>query len=160
MAGHSALFPLHSLPDCGYKKRQSGRACVVSTNAALTKNHLPTKGDQWLSLRLPAYAQERKPLHISAFLNFQQQRARSLPKWNYQSHPITASLRSFFRTKLRSRSIWNRAYRSLLKLSVGNREVTNRSNDGDLFTAFNPNPSEMAGFYLGEFILGAVSGET
>jgi hypothetical protein len=119
------------------RTKETGCVSVLSTNAALTKNHLPRKATQWLSLRLPAHAQERKPLRISGSTSFLRQRARSLPKWNCQSHPITASSKLSFRIRLRSRSILNRVCKSCLSWSVGNLAVTNRSNAGDPFIAFS-----------------------
>ena len=50
-------------------------------------------------------------------------------------------------TKSRSRSILNRVCKSFLKLSVGNPAVTNRSSDGDPFTASNPTRRK-AGFLI------------
>jgi hypothetical protein len=124
-----AIFSLRPIRDRVISR--DGTSQRVNADPSLTTNHLPLKGDSWLSLSVP----KRNP--TSASTNFQRQKARLLPKWNCPSHPITASLRSFFRTKLRSRSIWNRVCKSLLKLSVGSQAVTNPFAAGDPFTAFN-----------------------
>jgi hypothetical protein len=135
VTGQNILLLLPSVRYCATSAK-TGCADVVSIGASLTNR--TTGGRNWLSLRLPAHAQERKQSRTSAFLNSLRQRARSLPKWNYQCHPITALSKLSFRTKLRSRSIWNRACKSLLSLSVGSLAATNPRNAGDPFTAFNP----------------------
>ena len=112
--------------------KENGTRYGVTRNASLTTIHLLVKGESWLPISL-ANAQNL----ISASRSFQRQKARSLPKLNFHSHPITALSKLSFRIKPLSRSILNRAYRSLLKLSVGNRAVTNHSSVGDLFTAFS-----------------------
>jgi hypothetical protein len=101
----------------------------ANVDAALTTNHLPMKGESWLSLSVP------NPL--SASTSFPRQKARSLPMWNCLSHPITTSLRSCFRTKPHSPSILIRVSRLLQSLSAGNLEVTNPFAAGDQFSASN-----------------------
>ena len=83
---------------------------------------------------------------ISASTNTLWQKARSLPKWSFQSQPITTLSKSFSMTKLPCASIWNRVSRLPLSLSVGKQENINPSNAGDLFSALTifptstPNP--------------------
>ena len=111
-----------------YAKRTETDAPVFSHERALTTNHLPVKGDSWLQTSLN---------QTSEFSGSPRQRARSLPKWNYPSRPITASSKLSFRTKPLSRSILNRVCKSPLSWSVGSLAVTNLSNAGDLFTVSN-----------------------
>ena len=126
-----AIFLLLCLLDC-VTRAETGCVSVLSTDAALTTNHLPLKGESWLPTSL---ANARIP--ISAFSPSLRQRARSLPKWSFQSHLITESSKSFSQTKLPCASIWNRESKSPLSLSVGSLEVTNHANAGDLSSASN-----------------------
>jgi hypothetical protein len=128
--GVRGLFALLSLLSTqGHAISEVGTGQRLNADPPLTK--APDKRRQWLRERVP----EPNPTSVSR--SFQRQKERSLPKWNCPSHPITASLKLSFRTKLHSRSISNRVCKSLLKLSVGSREATNRLSAGDLFTAYN-----------------------
>jgi hypothetical protein len=130
VTGLFALFLLLCLCGCA-TRAVTGYASALNTDAALTTNHLPVKGESWLPISL----NERS--RTSGFTNSLRQRARLLPKWSFPSHPITESSRSFSMIKLPSLSTWNRVSKSLPKLSVGSLEVTNLSNAGDLSSASN-----------------------
>jgi hypothetical protein len=116
---------------------------VLLARHAPDQNPPSVKGESWLLTSVP------ETNRIAAFSNSLRRKARSLPKWNCPSRPITTLSKSFFRTRPLSRSTSNRVCRSLLRLSVGSLVITNRRNDGDLFTAFKPDPPEMAGFLFG-----------
>ena len=127
VTGAFALFLL-SATRAYATSAETGRVRWLRPNAALTTNPLLSKGDSWLQASLN---------QTSEFLDSPRQEARSLPKWNSPSHLITTSLKLSLPTKLHSLSILNPASKSPLNLSVGNLEVTNPSNAGDLFTASN-----------------------
>jgi hypothetical protein len=130
----TGIFALFLLPaSSAYARTETGRVSVLSTNAALTTNHLPRKANPWLAPSLQGNAQSP----ISASKNSLWQRARSLPKWSCLSQPITTSLKSCSPTKLRSTFKLNPASKLSLKLSTGSQALTNRSSVGDLFTASN-----------------------
>jgi hypothetical protein len=126
-----AIFLLLSV--CCFATTDTGRASAINTHAALTKIHLPLKGESWLSLSV-AEPQNRIPASAS----FQWQRERSLPKSNCLSHPITTSLKSCFRTRPLSIFKLNPVSKLCRNWSIGNQANTNRSNAGDLSTAFSP----------------------
>jgi hypothetical protein len=121
------------------RTKETGRVSVLSTNAALTTNHLPRKANPWLPTSLN---------QTSAFSGSPRQRERSLPKWNYPSRPITTLSKLSLPTKLRSTFKLNPASKLSLKLSVGNLANTNPSSAGEQFTASNnfsnikPEPAE------------------
>jgi hypothetical protein len=110
------------------RTKETGRASVISTDAALTK--APHWEAQWL---VPSVSKK----HITAFSSSPRQEARSLPTWNFQSHPITTLSKLSLPTKPHSLSILNPASKSPLSLSVGSLENITRLNAGDLFTASN-----------------------
>jgi hypothetical protein len=128
--GVRGLFALLSLLSTqGHAISGNGMRYGYSRNAPLTK--APDKRRQWLRARVS------KSSVTSASTSSLKQKARSLLMWNCLSHPITTSLRSCFRTKLRSLSILIRVSRLLQSLSVGSLAATGHSNDGDLSSASN-----------------------
>src|SRR5438270_2209491 len=143
------------LPSRAYARtNETGRVRAYDTSAALTK--APHWEAQWLSPRLNVLALEGK--HTSEFSGSRRRKARSLPKCNSPSHPITSPL--IFDSKIRpcSRSILNRVSTSFLNCWTGNQEITNCSGAGDLFTAdrrasenfsnIKPEPAERRVFFF------------
>jgi hypothetical protein len=129
-------------PTSGYIR--DGLRQRANVDAALTTNHLPMKGESWLSLSVP------NPL--SASTSFPRQKARSLPMWNCHSHPISTSSKSFFRTRLHSASILSPVCKLPLSLSIGSLANTNPFAAGDQFTASstltpNQRPTKSGGLF-------------
>jgi len=106
------------------------RPVTVSPNAALTNLH---GGANWLFLRLPASALERK--HTSALSGSTRHREKSLLAWNCTSRPTTTSLKYASRIKRHSSLILSRASEYFLIWQIGQQGITNLYDDGDLFTA-------------------------
>jgi hypothetical protein len=100
-----------------------------------------------------------KPKPQRASKSFQRQRARSLPKLNCLSRPITTSSKLCSPIRPLSTFKLNPASKLSLKLSTGNLANTNQSNAGDLFTASNnfsnikPEPAERRVLPLGVIVV-------
>ncbi len=110
----------------------SGTRPVFRPNAALTNR--TTGGRNWLRIKLPAPAVERK-FPTAAFSTFRRSKARSSQTWNSPSPRTIAPLTYVSRTKRRSPSIFNRVSKSRLYWLTGKPEITNCLNDGKPFSA-------------------------
>ncbi len=126
----TGLFALLSLLSTqGHAISGNGTGQRVNADPPLTK--APDERRQWLRERVS------KSSRTSASRNSLWQKARSLPKSSWQSHPITTSSKLFSRIRLLSVSTWSRVSKLCLSWLAGSLAATGLSNAGDLFSANN-----------------------
>ena len=134
------------------KKQKLRTALVLEHQRSPNLSH-HSRRRNWLVPSVP----ERN--RTTAFSSSPRQKARSLPKWNCHSRPISTSLKLRFRTRPRFASISSRVSKLCLRLRVGNLAATNRSNAGDLFTADRLAFKTQAGLIEASLALASFFGE-